>query len=327
MALVKPSQYAPTPPARSAGGDDSVPRDAKGRPRIWVKCWTCDGQGGIPSEKRPGKINKCSGCGNNEEGMKGWRLKSYTRTTTYIDVLEDKTNINAWQGRMTLIGTAIDPTLLDGVLDIDPETREGKDALNRRAEIAKKKAGAEDKADRGSWLHGLSEMVDNGEHLPEGISIEDIQDMWAYRDESKGFKNKHIERLVVNDELCIGGTPDRVSWWVGDDVLVAPNGVTIEPTDLLITDLKTGTVEYGTLKMAMQLAIYSRSKLYYPKDGRREEIENLRTDWGIIMHLPAGSGEMDLYWADLNLGWEAVQVATRVRDMRRREKAALIPVA
>jgi hypothetical protein len=91
----------------------------------------------------------------------------------------------------------------------------------------------------------------------------------------------------------------------------------------IITDLKTGSVEYGGLKMAMQLAIYAHSKLYDKETGALTPLENINLKWGIIMHLPAGEGECTLYWADLTLGWKAVDLAAQVRAIRSEGRKAL----
>ena len=117
-----------------------------------------------------------------------------------------------------------------------------------------------------------------------------------------------------------------MSQWCGEGDLIAPDGTIIFPDELIITDLKTGRVDFGALKMAMQLSIYSRSELNVKGTHLRAEMENVNQEWGIIMHLPAGSGKCDLYWADLTLGWEAVGVAYAVHDMRKRSKRALIPL-
>lgn len=335
MSLTKPSDVGPVP-KRDAGGDNTVPRDKKDRPRIIVDCWLCDGTGKVPS-KKTGNPTKCQGCG--KEGLSaGKRYKSYTRTTTYIDVIEDKSNLQAWGERMVLLGVARDPKFLDGVTDMDPrrEEKEVKDELNRRAQAAKKIAGSEEKADKGTFLHGLSELVDEDQPLPPGISFEDVVDMDAYRRATRFFKIIHMEKLVVHDEYQIGGTPDRVStidveaftnefaeMMQEHGGLVAPDGSVIKPGELVITDLKTGTVEYGALKMCMQLAIYSRSKLYCPKTGERTSLGPINQKWGIIMNLPAGSGECTLYWADLDLGWFGVEVAKQVRELRSRSSKSL----
>lgn len=319
--LSKPSAVSPVP-VRDAGGDNEIPRDGNGRPRIWVTCHYCEGSGKLVSEKTGNPI-KCQPCKG-----EGRKYKAYTRTTTYIDVLDDKTNLQAWQMRMVLLGVHRDPKLMRdmGVLDETRDDKESKDELNRRAQIAKQVAGAEEKADKGTFLHGLSELKDLGEDLPAEISFDDVIDLDAYTKIATGFKIAHMERLVVCDDICVGGTPDRISSWAGEGELIAPDGTVIGRDELLITDLKTGTVEYGALKMAMQLAIYSRSSLYDPETGERSPIGKINQKWGIIMNVPAGSGEGALYWADLELGWAAVQIAGDIREMRRKGKKALVPV-
>jgi hypothetical protein len=336
-------------PVREAGGDNEVPRDKLGRPRIRMRCIECtEIPGKIPSPKtgKPIQCPKCKGAGE--------LTRSYTRTTTYIDVLDDKSNLMTWGERMVLIGIDREPSLLEEVgalyesqllaekrLKMLPKdasaeevaeakaaVKEPKDALNRKAKIAKLKAGAEDKADKGTALHGLSELVDQGIELPKGIDFGDVIDMDAYKRATAGLKIVHMEKLVVHDDLQVAGTPDRVSEWHGANPLIAPDGYKFGPGELLITDLKTGTVEYGALKMAMQLSLYSRSKLYDPSTGERTPLGNINQSWGLIMNAPAGMGECTLYWADLRLGWRAIEVAAQVRELRNKGgSCALIKVA
>lgn len=266
--------------------------------------------------------------------------------TSFIDVLEDKSNLTSWKMRMVLLGVAEDPRFIEGVLDLDYAEKDGKDELNRRAHAATEKAGASRKAEQGTHLHGMSELVDQGLPMPTGLPYEDVADMMAYDlGTTPFFDIRHMERLVVLDDLGVAGTPDRVSTLKGDSIrelldqgllteglfkieddvlfIQAPDESWISEHELIITDLKTGTVEYGALKMAMQLAIYSRAKLYVKDSPERADMENINQRWGIIMHLPAGEAELTLYWADLTLGWEAVLVAQQVRDLRRRGGKAL----
>lgn len=321
MGLVRASDLETK---RKAGGDSSVERDAEGRPRLLTQCWLCNGEGRRPSPTGiEGRTVKCQGCKG-----EGIREKTYRRVTSYIDVLEDKQFVQAWSERMVLIGVAEDPSFLRGVLEVDPETREGKNELNRKAQAAKDLGGANRKSDKGSHLHDLSEAVDRHEALPDGLPAEDVRDMEAYRTGTHGlFDIERIEQLVVHEELGVAGTPDRVSRWCGKTELIAPDGTVIGPDELLITDLKTGRVDFGALKMAMQLSIYSRSKLNVPGSAERGDPGNINQKWGIIMHLAAGSGVLTLYWADLTLGWDAVMLAHHVHAMRSREKYALEPIA
>ncbi|WP_460082457.1 hypothetical protein [Streptomyces variabilis] len=219
--------------------------------------------------------------------------------------------------------------------DLDPRTREGKTALDRLAERAVDLAGANDKRERGTHLHALSEFVDRGEELPPGAAPSDLADMAAYKMATVDFDVVAVEQFVVVDELGVGGTFDRLLRYAGP----GPDGEHLE--GLFIGDLKTGSVEYGTLTMATQLAVYSRGELYdhtlfavNDRDRKaltvwkRQEvpahlasaayspIPTVNKDWGIIIHLPAGEARCTLHWADLWLGWEAAQLALDIRRMR-----------
>jgi hypothetical protein len=37
------------------------------------------------------------------------------------------------------------------------------------------------------------------------------------------------------------------------------------------------------------------------------------------MHMPVGQARCDLYWVDLEIGWEAVTLAVDVREWRKRK--------
>src|SRR5690606_7262634 len=94
----------------------------------------------------------------------------------------------------------------------------------------------------------------------------------------------------------------------------------------LITDLKTGSTEYGVLKMAMQLAIYAHGEFYDHKTREREPLpEDINREWGLIINLPAGSGQCRVSWIPLTVGWRAVQAAGDVRELRSMSKKLLTP--
>jgi hypothetical protein len=288
-----------------------VPRDGRGRPLIVPKT------GGKPV--------------------------AHTRTTTFIDCIDDKSNLNTWDKRMVLIGAAMKPELLDGVLDLDRDDPEDKRTLNAIAERVKDASGANDKREQGTHLHALTEAVDAGVALPESTPAADVADMASYMVETLDFTVLHVERLVVVSSLMVAGTPDRISYYEGP----GPTGRPVKGN--YITDLKTGSVEYGALKMAMQLGIYSRGELYnhslFPVDvdDKKAFIAWKKTEfpaelavtaytpqggrinqrWGIIMNLPAGSGACALYWVDLAIGWRLAKLALRIRAARATKKAML----
>ncbi|MEU5427598.1 hypothetical protein AB0H73_18615 [Streptomyces olivoreticuli] len=236
---------------------------------------------------------------------------------------------------MTLLGAARRPSLLAPVLGVDYESRAGKATLNALAERALDAAGANRKREHGTHLHTLSEYVDRGEALPSGTPPSDVADMAAYESATTMFDVVAMEQFVVVDELGVGGTFDRLLSYRGP----GPDGEPVE--GLFIGDLKTGSVEYGALKMASQLAVYSHGEFYdhtrFPVDRHDgvafaswkktpvapeqaakaySPLPPVSRDWGIIIHLPAGKAVCTLYWADLRAGWAAAQLAGDVRRMR-----------
>ncbi|MGW3336224.1 hypothetical protein ACWDCL_01920 [Streptomyces sp. NPDC001009] len=274
----------------------------------------------------------------------GGKPMALTRTTTFIDCLEDKSALSDWKSRSTLIGAARRPELLNVVTQLDPEDPDDKRRLNRLAEQAQEIAGANVKREKGTHLHTLSEYVDRGEPLPAGTADRDQLDMAAYMGATIPFDVKAVEQFVAVPELGTGGTFDRLLGYSGP----GPDGEHVEGQ--FIGDLKTGTIAYGKLKMAMQLAVYSRGQLYdftrFPVDtANRKEFAawkkrqvpadeaaqaynllpgDVSRKWGIIINLPSGSAECTLHWVDLEIGWAAAKLAHQVRAARS-AKGAMLP--
>lgn len=221
----------------------------------------------------------------------------YTRCTTYVSALEDTYNLSRWQQRMVALGMADRPDL---VLAAGAH-RDDKDELNRIVDQAMDAAQAHAAAGVGTSLHKLTEQLDRGQ-IPGPVPEAYHADIDAYAAATSCLEMVGIERFTVLDELKIGGTHDRTVRYQGRTY---------------IADIKTGSIEYSALKIAMQLAVYSRSVLYDHRTRTRDPLD-VDTDRAIVIHLPAGQGRCELHWVDIAAGWEAVQVATQVRDWRRR---------
>lgn len=294
MGLVRLDEHKDR--VRGAGGNREVPRTDSGRPRIRVMLPS-------PTKRQPDR---------KKEG-----LRVYTRMTTWIDCLDDKSAIRDWQRRMVLIGLASVPrdereALVAEILALDPVLDKGK--LNAIAERMHVRAGGNAKADKGDELHGYSEYVDRGEAIPLTATEADLLDMAAYKLATLDLQVKEIEHFVVLDEFKVGGTPDRMSFYDGLD----PDG---QPAGHLITDLKTGRVDYGGLKMCMQLAGYAHARPYHPnaekfEDTRTDWPEDINLRWGLIINAPAGTGTCEVMWVDLTLGWRGFLLCKEVRAIR-----------
>ncbi|MFY1688193.1 hypothetical protein [Plantactinospora sp. WMMB782] len=304
MALTKLNIERPAEDGRG------VPRDRYKRPLIHVP-------------------NECSLCKGTAKKAQEHKLIPYTRTTTFNDCIEDKSALGRYDKRNVLLGATKAPELVAEAQWLDPEDPADKKRLNEIAEKLVSLSGADAKREKGSDLHEMSEYVDRGEPLPEAIRRKgrpltpvteaDVADMAAYKLATIDLEVQHIERLVVCDELRVAGTPDRVIYYHGP----GPDGLVIDGN--LIADLKTGTLEYGALKMAIQLAIYARGEFYDSETMTRSPMPEIRRDWGIIINLPPGSETAELHWLDLSVGWDAALLARDVRAMRNMTKKVLRP--
>ncbi len=265
---------------------EDIPRDRWGRPMI------------KPDPDAPG-------------GKKA-KPKGYRRVTTFIDVLENRYNLEQWGKRMVAKGMAHRHDLVVGANACDPD--EDKKTLDDIAKQALDSAQASAKANLGTAVHKLCERRDRGQ-LPDINEVPDSHraDVLAYEQATAGMEHQWIEQLRVLDFFGgVAGTPDRISMFRGE---------------VYIADIKTGSIDWGQLKMAMQLAIYAHAKPYDPVTGKRGvDTPSINMQRGIIIHLPQGTGQATLHWVDIQRGWAAVQDAAKVWTWRD-AKGLMEPVA
>jgi hypothetical protein len=229
----------------------------------------------------------------------GGKPVAYTRATTFVDALEDKYNLQKWQQRMVILGLVDRPDLLlSAAAHRDDKTR-----LDKVADDAIEAAKAHAAATVGTAIHALTQRIDAGLDIGP-VPGEYQRDLDAYAAATAELKVLHSETFTVLDDLKIGGTPDRVVEYDGERY---------------IADIKTGSIEYGSGKIAMQLAVYAHSQLYDIPTGRRTPLPGVSGQRGIIIHLPAGTGICALHWVNIDAGWTAVQLAAQVREWRARK--------
>lgn len=217
----------------------------------------------------------------------GGKAVGYQRVTTFIKVMESSFGLESWKLRQVACGLASRPDLRMGVDAHAPGYLEGdvgdKKSLDDIVKQALDAAASSGKATIGTALHRITERVDRGLDMdvPEWARA----DVAAYRAATASFQWIHIERMHVNDRLKVAGTPDRIA-------LV--DGV---PT---VVDLKTGS--FWASSCATQLGIYANSDLYDIKTATRIPTD-YRKDRALVIHLPAGTGEVRLRWVDIAAGY------------------------
>lgn len=245
----------------------------------------------------------------------GGKPVGYTRASSLGSALEDSYGLTMWKQRMTAVGVA---SRRDLVLAANSH-RDDKDKLNEIVNQAMEAAASSARASIGTSMHNYAEMVDRGQD-PGYIPAEFAADLAAYRALTEPmFRHLAIEQFCVCDELQVAGTPDRVSEL--RKPLTAPDGTNIPAGDVIITDEKTsGSMDFGAIKFAVQLAVYAHGTSYDPATAARTPWPgNVRTDWAMIVWCPAGEGTADLYWVNIAEGWKLAQLSIDVRAHRRRK--------
>lgn len=229
----------------------------------------------------------------------GGKPVAYTRCTTFVDCLEDKFNLQKWEKRMVAIGLTLRPDLLLAA----SACRDDKSKLDTVCDQAKEAAQGSASATTGTALHALTEQHDRG--LDVGPIPDTARaDLNAYVQATAGLEHLGIEEFVVHDGLQIGGTFDRLVRYQGET---------------FIADLKTGSVDFGMGKIAMQLAVYAHCVRYDARTHERSPLADVDRKRAIVIHLPAGAATCRLLWVDIAAGWEGVQVARAVREWRKRK--------
>lgn len=266
---------------------------------------------GFPPKREPLVVNGRYRIPDPETG----KPRLWTRATTWAETIENQHGLTGWKLRMCARGVAERDDLRLRIAAIeDPTTDPGKKKLNDLAELAKEHAGGEYRSNIGSALHEYLETVDRGR--PVKIAEPYDRDIAAYLDkrDKLGLKvsPNYIEQVVTVPELGVAGKLDRLG--------KLPTGPP------LILDYKTGsTLDFSWLKIAIQLALYSRGATLYDVDTEtHHKMLAVNQHQAIVMHIPAGEGKCFPYFINLDLGWEAALECKAVRYWRRRRDLAVL---
>lgn len=240
----------------------------------------------------------------------GTKAIAHTRVTTIAKAMDDGYGVTDWKVRTTALGFAMSSILYGRLCTLVPETEAALDKhkLDKLCEEAKAKAGGDDARENGNILHAFSEKVDRGQRVRMPPEYE--ADIDAYRRKLDELEicivPEFVERQIILPDQAepIAGRADRFVHF----------GSTLKTFDL-----KTGKIgSYSWLAFAIQLALYSRGRTFYnAKTKTHEPMPEVDQDTGMICHPPAGKATCDIYFIDLNLGYQAALLALNVRAWRK----------
>lgn len=246
---------------------------------------------------------------------------SHTRATTFAKAASSTHALSEWRERMVVLGLTMRRDLL--AMAHGKHVKRDRTELNSIAAQAKDAAGIKVAANLGTAYHAFSERLDAGlmtlADVPEEYRGRLMEYVQAVHDHGLTTRPEWIERSTavradqVAADVPVGGTLDRI--------FQLPNG------ELVIGDLKTGSdLSYGWGEIAVQLALYAHGVnthgLFDWTTERWENFESdydqkVRTDYGIVIHLPADGSGCTLYRIDLTAGWRRAQVCGQVMAMQK----------
>jgi hypothetical protein len=237
----------------------------------------------------------------------GGTAVAYSRFSSHGQVLEDRFGLEKWKVRTAGRGLTVRADLLAQLAACPADDTRRQDGLMDQALEA---GGGSVGANLGTALHEFAERVDLG-----AMPIGDIPEPWrhdvaAYRAalDAAGLDvvPELVEVTLVHDGLRLAGTGDRFYRRRADGRLVC-------------ADLKTGkAIGPNPLAYAVQLAAYATAVRYDLDAGTRTTVGDVDTEYGLLVHVPAGRAECALHYVNLTAGLEAAHLAATVREWQKR---------
>jgi len=239
----------------------------------------------------------------------------YSRPSGFGTDLDDESALVWWKIDRAMEGVACDPSIAATVaanIGILEGARE-------RRERAIQRGRGEEAADIGTALHAMTHRVEANDGFV--VPPQYAPDIAAYLTEKDraGLESDFIEVQLCSDQWRAAGTADRI--YRATRELLLPSGDRVQPGQLIIGDLKTGAkLSYSVPGYCIQMAIYCDSCLYDVTTNERSPLpDGLRTDWGLIVHMPVGQATCELLWCDLELGRLGASIVQAVRAWRKRD--------
>lgn len=243
--------------------------------------------------------------------------RGYMRTSNLIGAYSELRALMYWEEEMIMLGFDARPDIL-AQLSVLPRTEEGRLAYKDARNIAEQALQAA-KSDRwaiiGTAYHKALEIRLTTGQLVGTAEIRDgILALEARMRDALLVPDPPLaERIVVNAKTKTAGRFDVPVWDYRDG-----------PKVLRMADLKTKRKQFwSVLEQRAQLANYANA------DGMWDEklccyvpMPQFDLNWGVVLHVPQGGGQIDLLWMDLAKGWATALRAREVVDDRAESKSA-----
>lgn len=235
---------------------------------------------------------------------------THDRPSSYGQVLDDRYALNQWRARMAVTGASSRKDLLAQIAATSIEGGKGSSrVLDSLVEECIEAAGGSEGRRLGDALHSYVKMVNSGLN-PVVLEPWDA-DVDAYKaallEHGLRVVPELVEVAIANDLFKCSGSADLFLevLWDRDD---------LKAGDVLGADLKTGKTPPSSHQYGVQLYLYITGQLYNLDTGERSSIHpRLRTDVGLMIHLPAGKAVCNFIRVDLAKAGEYAELARIVR--------------
>lgn len=236
------------------------------------------------------------------------KARTWQRVSNLIKMAEDTYHLDAWKMRNVAKGLAMRPDLVTALVPL--EVKADKDRMNAIIEKAQEVAGAYKMSDEGTDLHKSTELADHAGGDLSVVKPSHRKRVQHYLDAMRAngltVTPGMIERVTVSARYDVAGTFDRI--------------VTLGDGSHAIFDVKTGSsLDFSMPSISAQLACYEDGvNTHGVWDGARYDTSiRVRTDFGIVVHLPSDRDEVSMHRIDLGRGHAKNRICVAVRDERR----------
>jgi hypothetical protein len=240
------------------------------------------------------------------------KTSSWQRVTNFVKLTDDTYHLELWKQRNVLKGVAIlsqtRPTLMGSLADAN--VKADKERLNNILTASMEAADAYAMADEGTALHKSTELADysGGDltQVPERHRARVQQYLDALALNGLFVMPDMIERVTASTRYEVAGKFDRVFG--------------MRDGSAVMGDLKTGdSLDLSFPSIAAQLDCYvdgvNHTGVF---DGQRYSTGlKVRTDFGLVIHLPSTRDEVTVYAVDLHMGRVINAANVHVRDARK----------
>jgi hypothetical protein len=238
----------------------------------------------------------------------------YRRPSGYAKNLDDENALVDWRIWKAMQGVAHSRALAAEVNSTREDDRPAKKVLREKA---MDKGAANESADMGTALHAMTVRVEDGDddfEIPDQYAddlLEFVSTLGAY-----GLVSSYSEIHMVNDPFRAAGTADRI--FTTRYRLIPPDGVPIEPGELVLGDIKTGkSLDFSAPGFCVQTAIYATGVFYDIVTERRMPTPAINNRWTILIHLPVGKASCTLHWCSIEVGLHGAWLAHEVKEWQR----------